>query len=385
MNIRNRKLKKFITSIKRRVKNITEKLNVFYIAILLITLAGLGLLVVSYWITDTDAKNIAVGLGTGVVSSTLVTLYLEIINAKIEAKKMAKYKRMLLNPLCSEVKSLYIQIALRVNEYRIREENEKSFLLPLEDTKELSDFFNKMEKVDIEAVDDPKKKKRIEEFSSISLAYFSDVISQYKSLPFESLILDNIITQEEYHKLKQFTLFNECEKCLRLLNENNLSEKERFYNKVHLLHGMTLFINRLMKNFEFITSEVKAENEWISEHLNDIFYNEVYAFSDEYIEQWAERENEKAEFYAEHPELLENQEESEDEQLYRKITDAVWAGDIDTIKNNFPKIDKNHKETQSVLTWNVAKDVMKDKELRRLYYEKYGIKYKMRKEKRRKR
>lgn len=385
MNIRNRKIKKFITSIKRRVKNINEKLNGFYIAIILIALAGVGLLVFSYWISDNDVKNIAVGLGTGVVSSTLVTLYLEIINARIEAKKLEKYKKMLLNPLCSAVKSLYIQIALRVNEYRIREENEKTFLLPLEDTKELSEFFNRMEKVDIENVVDPKKKKRIEEFSSISLAYFSDVISQYKSLPFESLILDNIITQEEYHKLKQFTLFNECEKCLRLLNEKNLSEKERYYNKVHLLHGMTLFINRLMKNFEFITSEVKAENEWIGEHLNDIFYDEVYRFSDEYIEQQAERAEAEAEYYAEHPELLEDKEDSEEERLYRKITDAVWAGDIDTIKNSFPQIDKHHEKTQSVLTWNVAKNVMKDKELRRLYYEKYGIKYKMRKEKRRKR
>lgn len=35
-----------------------------------------------------------------------------------------------------------------------------------------------------------------------------------------------------------------------------------------------------------------------------------------------------------------------------------------------------------MLTWKLAKDVMKDKQLRRMYYEKYGEKYKVKKEKR---
>ena len=47
------------------------------------------------------------------------------------------------------------------------------------------------------------------------------------------------------------------------------------------------------------------------------------------------------------------------------------------------RLDKNNKHIQSELTWSVAKTVMKDKELRDLYYQKYGIKYKVRREKRR--
>ena len=46
------------------------------------------------------------------------------------------------------------------------------------------------------------------------------------------------------------------------------------------------------------------------------------------------------------------------------------------------EIDKNNKGIQSMLTWKLAKDVMKDKQLRRMYYEKYGEKYKVKKEKR---
>ena len=58
---------------------------------------------------------------------------------------------------------------------------------------------------------------------------------------------------------------------------------------------------------------------------------------------------------------------------------------IDNPKETYiQKIDKNNKQIQSELTWSLAKDVMKNKELRRLYYEKYGVKYKVRKERRRK-
>ena len=74
-------------------------------------------------------------------------------------------------------------------------------------------------------------------------------------------------------------------------------------------------------------------------------------------------------------------EETEEDELHRKINEAIWAGNVDVIKECFPKIDKNNKQIQSELTWNIAKDVMKDKELRKMYLEKYGVKYKMRKEK----
>lgn len=134
--------------------------------------------------------------------------------------------------------------------------------------------------------------------------------------------------------------------------------------------------------FDFMSSKIEIENKRIKSHLDDIYYNEVYLFSDEYIQQWEERAKAEAEYYAEHPELYEDTEESEEDILHRKVNEAIWAGDVQTIKEYFPKIDRNNKQIQSELTWSVAKDVMKDKELRKLYYQKYGVKYKLRREKR---
>ena len=85
----------------------------------------------------------------------------------------------------------------------------------------------------------------------------------------------------------------------------------------------------------------------------------------------------------EYPEAFEDMEESEEDKLFEKINEAIWAGDVETIKKCFPQIDKNDKQIQAELTWTVAKDVMKNRELRELYFQKYGLKYKVRKEKRR--
>ena len=52
-------------------------------------------------------------------------------------------------------------------------------------------------------------------------------------------------------------------------------------------------------------------------------------------------------------------EESEEDRLFEKINEAIWAGDVETIKKCFPQIDKNDKQIQAELTWIVAKDVMK--------------------------
>lgn len=375
------KKKIFWGKIRDRISSVVGKINWQYIAIIVIIIIGVCVLIASYFICNNDAKNIAVGIGTGIVTSALVTMYLELINSRIEKRKVERYKRMLLNPLAEAVDKLYVHIALNINEYRVREELGNSFLLPMNDTKEVSDFFSNMQKIDFGSIDS-KDKKKYDTLAGISLTYFTEIVTQYERLPFESLIIENIITQDEYEQLKHFTLINECKRCINILNNTNLEEQEEYKITIRLIYVMFMFTNRLIRIFDFMSTKIERENKWIKSHLDDIYINEIYPFSDEYIQQCEERAEADAEYYAEHPELIEEQEESEEDRLHRKINDAIWAGDVETIKECFPKIDKDNKQIQSELTWSIAKDVMKDKELRKLYYQKYGIKYKMRREKR---
>ena len=91
--MKNRKIKRFISLIKDGIKNFIDKLNWHYIVITVIILVGIGVLVGSYWISDPELKNIAVGLGTGIVTSALVTLCIDLMNARIGSYRLYRKKK----------------------------------------------------------------------------------------------------------------------------------------------------------------------------------------------------------------------------------------------------------------------------------------------------
>lgn len=132
-----RKEKMLLNSIRKYLK----KINRLHVAIGVMIAIGVGTLIFSYWIIDNDKKNIFVGLGTGIVTSAMVSLYIDVINSRIEKGKLLKYKKMLLNPLYNAIRLLYIHIALNINEYRVREKLTGYLFLPMEETTKLSDFF----------------------------------------------------------------------------------------------------------------------------------------------------------------------------------------------------------------------------------------------------
>lgn len=371
-----RREKKLLNSIRKFL----IKFNWLYVAIVVMVAIGVGILISSYWIIDNDIKNICVGLGTGIVTSAMVSLYIDVINRRIEKGKLLKYKNMLLNPLYNAVRLLYIHIALNINEYRVREELTGYLFLPMEETTKLSDFLNELKSYDLHSIGEAKRKE-LDDMLCISEVYYREVISQFRGLPLDSLLYENLISREEYERLKKYDIINVCMKNLSIISENGVMEQDEYALRVQLLHGMMLQINRILKVFPDMASKINSENSWIKEKLDDIYYYEVYMNSEEYVEEMMERMEAEAEYYAEHPEECEAPEETQEDRLHRKINEAIWAGNAEIIKQCFGEIDKNNKQIQSELTWSVAKDVMRDKELRKLYYEKYGEKYKMRKDK----
>lgn len=140
------------------VREFLSKLNWLYIAIIVMIVIGIAILVSSHWIVSADSKNICVGLGTGIVTSALVSLYIDAINRKVEKNKLSKYKNMLLNPLYNAVRSLYIHVILNLNEYRVREKVSGYLFLPMEKTEELSNFLNELKAYDLNSVDETKGK-----------------------------------------------------------------------------------------------------------------------------------------------------------------------------------------------------------------------------------
>ena len=387
MMMESRQMKKIIKVIKgisKKVNILQEKINMLYVAIIILLVVAIGGLVVSCWIpkSQDDVKNIIVGLCTGIITSALVTVYIENINARMDKKRKVRYKQMLLNPLYMSIDRLYKHLVLNINEYRVREEYKGYYFLPMKETKEMSDFFNSLRDIDFRKIEDEKIDKNLKKLIDIPMIYYNEILSQYKGIPFENLALDNIISQEEYEAMKHFDIVNECTRLFDMINRGPLEKQDEYCMKIQLMHGMMIFINRMMRIFAQISKNAQINNEWIKNYLDDIWYREVYVNSKEYAERYMEEMENRAQYYDEHPELIEAYEEDEEEdQLYKKINTAIWSHDVETIKKCFPEIDKTNKEIQSMLTWKLAKDVMKDKQLRKMYYEKYGEKYKVKKEK----
>ena len=380
-----KKIRKVIKFLSKKLNILQEKVNMLYVAISILVVVAIGALIGSCWMPESynDVKNIVVGLSTGIITSALVTVYIENINARMDKKRKVRYKQMLLNPLYMSIDRLYKRLILNINEYRVREEYVGYYFLPIKETKEISEFFDSLRNIDFEKIEDEKKDKNFKNLMDIPMIYYNEILSQYKGILFESLVLDNIISQEEYEAMKHFDIVNECARLFELVSRGQMERQDEYRTKIQLMHGMTIFINRMMRIFDQIVKSAKIDNERIKNYLDDIWYHEVYVNSEEYVERCMKEMESRAQYYDEHPELIDvYEEDGEEDQLYKKINTAIWSCDVETIKKCFPEIDKNNKGIQSMLTWKLAKDVMKDKQLRRMYYEKYGEKYKVKKEKR---
>ena len=69
------------------IREFLTRLNWLYISIIIMIVIGIGILAASYLVNDNDAKNVCVGLGTGIVTSALVSLYIDAINKKVEKNR----------------------------------------------------------------------------------------------------------------------------------------------------------------------------------------------------------------------------------------------------------------------------------------------------------
>ena len=78
-----KKIRKVIKFLSKKLNILQEKVNMLYVAISILVVVAIGALIGSCWMPESynDVKNIVVGLSTGIITSALVTVYIENINA----------------------------------------------------------------------------------------------------------------------------------------------------------------------------------------------------------------------------------------------------------------------------------------------------------------
>ena len=365
-------IKQFKDNVMGWIKN---SINAFYVAIFIIIMGGISVLAIS-GLFRTDVENIMVGLGTGIITSALVTFLVDLASKKVEKKRSIRYRRMVLEPLSRASRNLYRCIANRLNIYRMYDENKSYyyFLLPCNDMRVITAYFKRLESLELKSCSE-EQNRELNKLIDIDSSWYRALISQYKTLPLETLLLDDVISKEEYNKLKNYTPIETCERNIYELEKNNISEQERYVAAIQLMKISYGIMNKLIFMFDFIGQILLEENDYIKMNLDTTWYSNYYVYSDEYISNEIERSQHPREEHA----VLEETEENADMELHNRLMFAIFMDDVDEMKKLFSEIDKNNKIMQKELTSESAKTVMKDKDLRKMYQEKYGMKYVLKK------
>lgn len=370
-----RAIKKSKKYIRKLISKVKDRVNRLYLSISFIIIVGLIMLLLSFKVYNSEVQNVLIGLGTGIITSSLVALYIEVINNKLAKKRLQKFRMILFNPILNVVKTVYVDSAIRINEYIIKTTESYNTIKLNEYTKEFKNFIIELRKKNIEEQNEEEKRDLLE-LLKLPMIYYRELINLYKQIPYESLIIDNIISKEEYDSLKVFSIVEVCQNQINKIDVNNIEKQENYIMKVELLGNIILLINKILKIFDFMQKYIELENTGIKDHLDEIYFYEVYSKSEEYIEQQIKNYESQMEYYEMHPEELPNEEDNE---LHREINEAIWQYDTEKIIELFPHINGDDVDVQNLLTWKLAKDVMKDKKLRKMYFDKFGVKYKVRK------
>lgn len=360
-----------------KLKIISNKLNWMYFAILAIALTGLAMLIISFYIRDFKMQNVSIGLGTGFIASSIVSLFIEIINRQNIKTKIYKYKLILLNPISKITETIYVDTIIRINEYQIDNNNSDNWIVSLnDDVDKLKKFIEELKKIDYLSESEAIRKK-LDELLNLPKTYYSELVSLYYSIPFDTLLWENLISQDEYNTLKSFRLVDECKERIYITGKEKIDSQVKYIEHIKLFTSIMLLIKKIINTFDFIKTNAEYHNKDIVGHLDDKYYSDVYCNSEEYVIQHQEKYEAEMEYYSEHPDKIpEYTEETEEQKLHRKINEAIWSKNKDKIIELFPQVSKTDIDTKKLFTWQLAEKLMKDKVLRQLYFEKYGIKYK---------
>lgn len=364
-------MRKWEIGIKNILKKILDNITRLTITIIILIIIGVIILIISSY-TNGPMNNILCGVGTGIITSAIVSYLMESINRVNEKRKMESYYSRVLTPFLVSVGNIYNSLMYHLNEYRILQEKKEYILIPIENTKELSKRLKYLESLDLKDKSSEEREK-LEELFNIPMLYYREMYGKYYDLPLDDMLYQELITEEQYSKLKDYGITDECRNCIDKLERDELTDQKGYEIRARLFHGTILQINRMSKILDVVGRKIKSENYKLDNYFDDLYFREVIETSEEFIREMEERAEADAEYYAEHPELLE---ETERDILEQKILEGIWDEDKEKIKKNFAEIDPKDKGIQNDLTMCIAKKVMKDRELRRLYYEKYGIKYK---------
>lgn len=132
---------------KRKKGNFLKNFTCLSYLLISLTIIGLVLIIISYFISDMETESIILSIGTGIFTSSLVSLFIDISNKHIIDSNNKIYFDIIFEPLFMSTKNLYLNFIYKINEYRLKQNYKSEYLLlPTKNMQEFVNFFIEIEK-----------------------------------------------------------------------------------------------------------------------------------------------------------------------------------------------------------------------------------------------
>lgn len=317
---------------------------------IMVFLVGLILISLSFLKLETNWNNVCCGVGTGILTSLFVTIIVNAENEAREKRKTEREKHFLLNDIILSSLDVYEDVTYRINEFITLSElklSEKYCFY--EDFKQFNEFANYLKSLNIESLSE-QEKERLDKLFNFRNYRIDYLISNIKHLPRQEYFLRGILTQEEYHGFVSQSANDSYLSYAEHINEFWRDEVLDLEKCIYFLR-MTLYITtKIISTFDYALKRVKAIEDNIKEAINQLYFDEVYSKSDEYIQNMINRGEAECEYYASHPEEAEELErffeKTEEDWILDDLYSCLFGFEACDIRPILNKLDKSSQKVK---------------------------------------
>ena len=345
-----------------------------------IFLFGVALVSISFLPLGNNWSNVCCGVGTGILTSLVVTVIINAENESREKRKIEKEKHFLLNDIILSSLDVYEDVTYRINEYITLEElNLAEQYGYYNNFKQFNEFADYLKSIDIENLSECQQ-ERLNKLFNFGNYRIDCLVSNLKHLPRQEYFLRGILTQEEYHGLVSQTANDSYLNYVDHIDKFWRDEVLNLEKCIQFLR-MTLYITtKVIATFDYALKKVKYIEDNIKENMNQLYFDEIYSQSDEYIQNMIERAEAECEYYATHPEEAEELErffnKTEEDWILDELYNCLLGFDTYDASPILNKLDKNSQKVKDFFKQlQIQKALAKKRKIKKSVIKAYGKDY----------
>lgn len=376
------KLRKLL---KRTFSSICSKLqkNIKQIIYSIVFICGAGLITLSFFVKD-NWINVCSGVGTGLLTSLVVSVIINAESNAREKRKKEEEKRFVLNNIIESSIDVYEDVIHRINEFiTLTEMVHKPVYKLYDDFTIYNHFEEQLKAIDIADASD-EMKKRLKVLFSFDNYRIDHLIAELKRLTKQEYFLRGILTQEECNNLiSNYAKDSYLEYAAHIQDflDNDIKNKDKC---IRFLRMTTYICSKTISCFLYSRKKAEEKEEFIQKRMDQLYYDEVYCKSDQYIEQQIRKSEEEAEYFAEYPEELERLErqfedwikETPEDRVLEDLYYCICGLSAYSVDELLAQLDiKSEKVITFFKTEEIQKSLKKKRKLRKAIVNKFGKDY----------